>query len=123
MSDLQCPATVLVLRDDVATGVLAEHRVAAVVASEARATAARRLGAAIGAPVVRRDLADDPVSTLEELADLHRGETLLLVADDVVADALLTRLLGRNATRDLGDEPLVELAVDADGWALRSVNT
>ena len=121
MSDLQCPATVLVLRGDAPADLLQRHRVAGVVTSGARTTTAERVAGSVGAPVVRRELAGDTVTTLEELADLHRGETLLVVAEDDVADALLTRLLGRVAAGTLRARPVVELAVDADGWVLRSV--
>jgi hypothetical protein len=114
---------VLVLRADAPVDALAEHRVATVVADPSQTETARRVGAAVAAPVVRRELASDPVGTLEELADLHRGETLLVVAEDEVADALLVRLLGRTTAHGLADESLVELAVDGDGWSLRPVNT
>jgi hypothetical protein len=119
VSDLQCPATVLVLRGDLAVGELAGHRIAAVVATEARTAAAERLAGAVGAPVVRRELGGDPVAAIEELADLHRGETLLLVAGTEIAEEVVTRALGRAVARVVQEQPLVELAVDADGWALR----
>ncbi len=85
MSDLQCPVTLRVVTADPVTG---RGEVAHVPAASPTAT-----------------------STLDDLADLHRGETVVVVTDDVPALVLL--LTGRATT---ADEAFVE--GDADGWRL-----
>lgn len=85
MSDLQCPVTLLVT-----TAVPQGHR----------------------GEVVHLDAASpDARERLDDVADLRRGETVVVVTDDVPALVLL--LTGRTTS---GDEVLVE--GDADGWRL-----
>lgn len=55
------------------------------------------------------DADPDPLSALEDLADLHRGETLVVEVAPAV-DALLPALLRPPADGSLTVE------VDADGW-------
>lgn len=86
MSDLQCPVTLLVT-----TAVPQGHRGEVV-----------RLAAA----------AHDARERLDDVGDLRRGETVVVVTDDVPALVLL--LTGRAPTT--GDAVLVE--GDADGWRL-----
>lgn len=83
MSDLQCPARLVVVRSDAAADLVDGWRAAGVV---------------MAAEVVRAARADD----LDAIADLHRGETVVVVHDGSL-DAVL------------GEGPIV-LDVDADGW-------
>ena len=114
MSDLQCPARLFLTRPRDAEGVrrlaaaLAPERIAAIVADDrpAAGRTAERLATALGVSwTVRaglRDL-DGPaggVPALDEIADVHRGEAV------VVVGALP------------GDE-VVALEGDADGWSER----
>lgn len=148
MSDLQCAATMLVTPhgegeyDD--TRALAEsfrgRRVAIVYTSSAPPAVE---AAEVAADVLQTQLrvldglrgpsagdTDDGVvervtGELESIADLHRGETVLVVADrDVLTLVLpsLVRDLGRRqvAGRELSAATAVELSADADGWVCRS---
>lgn len=86
MSDLQCAARILLARPSVGADALArladrEH--------VARTITAER--------------ADEPVD-LAEVADLHRGETVLVIADT-----------GPHADRD---RDLLLVEIDGDGWVL-----
>lgn len=110
MSDLFCPARLVVVPSSSASALaeaLAAERVAAVLTDgqpPAR-DAARELAGLLGASYGQL-----PAGTLREaieaVADLHRGETVV-----VVTDADLTGLRGgvRNGVPVL-------LEVDADGW-------
>lgn len=58
---------------------------------------------------------------LEEVADLHRGETALVIAHSGVMSLVLPMLATNLPAafafeRPLGNTALVELAADADGW-------
>ncbi len=114
MSDLQCPARFILLTtlDGATADVLRHERLAAVYDAPPGA-AATGLAAALGIPatalvrplaleavLVRESLA---VETLSELADVHRGETVLVVAE------------GRPGRR-------VEVAIDGDGVAVEEVS-
>lgn len=83
MSDLQCPVTLLV------TTVAPQEHPGEVVHVAADASDAR--------------------AQLDDLADLRRGETVVVVTDDVPALVLL--LTGRPASGDA-----VRVDGDADGW-------
>lgn len=83
MSDLQCPVTLLV-----ATAAPQEHPGEVVRVAAGAADARERL---------------------DDLADLRRGETVVVVTDDVPALVLL--LTGRTACGDA-----VRVEGDADGW-------
>jgi hypothetical protein len=111
MSDLHCAARLLVGRAGSAAGLagrVAGERVAGVRA--ARMPTARRTAHEL-AELVDAPCEDLPEGTLrqafEELADLHRGETLVVVA-------------GEDWPTELGAVPdgtaLVPVEVDADGW-------
>ena len=77
-------------------------------------------GGESGHDVVRRYRA-----ALEEIADLHRGETVLVIGHESVACAALPEIATgvprpRPAeTRELRNGERVELEVDADGWVIR----
>lgn len=94
MSDLQCPATVVL----VAPGVLARVGAAAIAAGENLA-GTFDVNVADGATLRQR---------VDELADLYRGETIVVVAP---ADAIRTALGAGGAV----DQP-VAVAVDSTGW-------
>lgn len=120
--------------------VLGGRRIAAVFSSdapEASRTAeslAVRLGAAVTAcPSLRADSAGSEPDAhvvslyrdqLEAIADLHRGETVLVVGD-LRALAGAAAGLAHNVTpvwtehHALGNGETVELDADADGWLVR----
>lgn len=125
MSDLQCPATVLLTVPavegeplDTAAERLARQlrwtRVAVVYSdgSDAAVRTAASVAALLGVP----DRVEAPFpDCLDQVADLHRGETVLVVAEAGPA--------GEGSGADLGQgltaEGLVEISVDADGWTVR----
>jgi hypothetical protein len=135
VSDLQCPATLLfaVPGDVEQTRVLAERlhdrRVAVVYTDDLPASggAVRDVAAALGAPVRSEpDLREGfvtPGTVMEQLADLHRGETVLVFAAAQVLTSAVQSLSPRAARTHAGREPLgpgqiVELRGDADGWVV-----
>jgi len=107
VSDLQCPAWLVVTRAPLPAEVvegLERGRFACVYVGEP----GQLTGQVPGERVVP-GLAGPPAEVRAEiaaLADLHRGETVLVVAD-----------LGEPDTDDTGDTVL--LAVDSDGWVSR----
>ena len=118
MSDLQCPATFLVLGP---AGVTAAARVAgtrlaaAYATPEGRAVAAAAVG---GSDLTVAALELDGtsyVAALEGLADVHRGETVLVVLPEVAA-AALADAWGRRAA---APDEVLEVVVDGDGWSVR----
>ncbi len=113
MSDLQCPARVIVLgtseaADPATAGRLRHERVVHVYAVTPTALpGAEALAVALGVAATRRDeLAASTAGPVagrgpvvdDEVADLHRGETVAVVADD--------------------SGPLAAWEGDADGWHL-----
>jgi hypothetical protein len=114
MSDLQCPATFLVTgaNAEEAARSLAGTRLAAVYAvPEGRAVADAAAG---GAPVTPLDLRGTSyVAALEDLADVHRGETVLVVLPEHAADTLANGA-------GVGASEVLEVAVDGDGWSVRT---
>ena len=137
MSDVHCAATLVVLPvsagGDVAAldGALGGARVASVFCGDdpEGMRAAETLGKRLGVPVttcaaLRDGRADEPVralvdrvrAQLQEIADLHRGETALVVASTATVAAALPFVTGRGVEVTAGT-PLA-LANDADGWAL-----
>jgi hypothetical protein len=112
VSDLQCPATLLLVRpgapDDAVARAVAGRRLAAVY-SDATASAgstAEALASAHGVrAALREGLETSPSGELSSISDEHRGETVAVVA-----------------RTGLGDERavVVEVVMDADGWAVRS---
>lgn len=119
MSDLQCPATFIVLASDADSGELgsvAARRPARVLTagSAGARTLAADLGAACGMDAVELPLdVGGYRSTLADVADLYRGETIAVVVDPEVVDDLAAGAPGAEP-----DSGLVELAIDADGWAV-----
>ena len=152
MSDLQCAATLLLARHgevedetdrtpDAARGLsragreqaralgrsLAGARVAVVYTgplSPAVQTAelvAAETGAGV---VVREGLLEQSVGgVLSELADLHRGETVVTVLDIGSIRTTVPALTGLPgdfvSTHPVPHASVVEVAVDGDGWVLR----
>lgn len=142
MSDVHCPATLLLAgpgeKGEGAVAALtfggrrearglaaslADRRVALVYAGDdlAAVQTAEVVAAALGLHVqVRPSLGTSydgsaGVAELEDIADAHRGETVLVVTRrDVLRSVVATLLPGAAAPASL-----VELAVDADGWVLR----
>jgi hypothetical protein len=119
MSDLQCPATFLVLGTgdpDRPAPDLRHARLAAVYAVAPDAEVAARI--AHGAGLRVRLLEEQPGTTypdgLADLADLHRGETVLVVLRPGAVAALAERG-GLDPARDR----MIRVAVDADGWTVR----
>ena len=117
MSDLQCPATFLVLgsADPRALEGVRDARLAAAYAvPEARARVAAALGGT-GPQVTTLDLDGSTyAAALEGLADLHRGETVLVVLPEDAPAALAGR--GDRSPAPAGE--VLEVAVDADGWSV-----
>lgn len=114
MSDLQCPATFLVLgsAEPRALQAVSDARLAAAYAvPEARARVAAALGET-GPPVTALDLDGTTyAAALDGLADLHRGETVLVVLPEDGPAALS----GRADRADRAAGEVLEVAVDADG--------
>jgi hypothetical protein len=116
MSDLQCPASVLLLAPDaLSAGALLEKRLSLLVVASSEHTAelaARALAADSGCPLRVVDLPDGPsvVRQVDELADLHRGETIAVVAAQGAIEAALGCSLAPAAA--------VTVAVDSSGWTL-----
>lgn len=117
MSDLQCPARFLVVAVSTPGEVLVEslrhERVAAVYDVLPHADAAREAAAAWGLPlqaIPRRPSVEDVLSRdpgtlalLEDLADLHRGENVVVAAEGAA---------GRR----------VDVSVDGDGVGVEEVS-
>lgn len=114
MSDLQCPATFLVTGPAAteAAARLAGTRLAAAYAvPEGLAVAA---AAAAGLPVASLELdGTSYAAVLEDLADVHRGETVLVVLPEHAVETLA----GGAAT---GPDGVLQVAVDGDGWSVRT---
>jgi hypothetical protein len=113
VSDLQCAATLLLVRPgtdpDGAGPALVGRRLAAVYfdATAPAKRTAEAMAAATGVRVVAREgLAETSAAELSAIADEHRGETVAVVA-----------------RTGLGPEgaAVVELVMDADGWVVRSL--
>ena len=102
MSDLQCPARVFLVRDD-----LSVARVEAAVDGE---RIAGRYAVSPGHPA--------DAGWLDDVVDRHRGEAVLVVAPHDVISGWL-RQVGRHV--DPGD--VLAFDVDSDGWRARAVVT
>ena len=123
MSTLQCPATLLVVRDDAdLSEVSAGRRISHVWSADpaAGALAASRLG--VGFSVVE-SLASGEVPALREalgdIADRTPGETTVVLGlDDLrAALAVVARLEAAPAEAEAADS--LELVIDADDWTCR----
>jgi hypothetical protein len=115
MSDLQCPATFLVVAAAAAPGTAASPglRLAAVYAVPEGGAVAAAWAAEAGLPVGTLEASGGTsyAASLVELADLHRGETVLVVLPDAAVDDL--------AGAGRGTSQVLEVVVDADGWSVR----
>lgn len=114
MSDLQCPATFLVVAAAAAEPLPSPGpRLAAVYAvpegAAVAATWARQAGLPVGS--LEAPGGSSYRATLAELADLHRGETVLVALPDTAVDELAGALRGAGT--------VLEVGVDADGWSVR----
>lgn len=116
MSDLQCPAIVILTPlEGVAAGerLLAGRHVAGrfLVATAATAAAARA-AAGGGAMEMLGDVVDGAGlrGQVDALADLHRGETVWVVAPS----AMIAAALGRGELVES-----VVVAIDSSGWTVR----
>jgi hypothetical protein len=123
VSTLQCPATLLVVRDDAdLSEVSAGRRISHVWSADpaAGALAARRLG--VGCSVVEA-LASGEVHALREalgdIADRTPGETTVVLGlDDLrAALAVVAHLEAAPAEAEAADS--LELVIDADDWTCR----
>jgi hypothetical protein len=134
MSDLQCPARLVVAwprsspeggddaRDLVAELVLALARERVLLVYAAQAPLSDAVASGLAVPLAA-------ATDLETVADLHRGETVLLLAEgprvlDPVRDRLVhgpaaDRLEGQQLQRQAPGWVLVRVEVDADGWVVR----
>lgn len=129
MSDLQCPATLVLLthvsrpgvrRAEHAERLLRDLRVAAVYAAPGTGPTADVVGEALSLPPHEEPGLDGPSyrDALAALADLHRGETVVVVAGEAtIAD--LERFLGDPGEGGYaGSAPIgpFVVAIDSDGW-------
>lgn len=121
MSDLQCPATFLVLAgdpaDDVAQALMSERVAAVYAGSEGLAGTAGRLAGPLGLTcAVEAALGGSSYpGAIEALADVHRGETVVLVPGAPATEELRDRAGMTDGEPGYG----VVLAVDGDGWSVR----
>jgi hypothetical protein len=140
VSDLHCPATLLLAPYDaigepaeVGTRRLVERtagervsRIYAGTRAEAVQTTRVMSDGGVAAPAEQRPEldADDVSGELQAIADLHRGETVLVVLPGSSVERALDTLLGRrvwlrsNPSMQYGS--VVEVSTDADGWTLRT---
>ncbi len=108
MSDLHCAATLLLVPVDQAPGVagaLTNARIAHVWAapSPEAAGSARLVAAELGVAVTTHDDLDDPERidlALTDIADEHRGETVVVVVG--------------------AGDAVTEVLIDSDGWGRRA---
>ncbi len=127
----QAAALARSLRGDRVAAVYCSAGTAVVQTAEAVASAlgiaaATRAGLDAGADGMGRDGAGGGLAaTLEGIVDVHRGETVLIVSGTEAIEAIVP-LLARNvrkshgAEHPLGHGDVVAVAVDADGWVVRS---
>jgi hypothetical protein len=141
VSDLHCPATLVLARLPYHDPIDAAGALGALVAGRPSVRFARlyagpddtgmTCGAVVGdvlgvPPTILTGLTVPPTEAdraecrfaLEEvvgtLADLHRGETVLVLVPAALVDA------GLGSGSGTVDAPLVTVVVDADGWSVRS---
>jgi hypothetical protein len=128
VSDLQCAATFVFVasgeetRVDALVADLRFRRVAMVYAGAGAKRTARVMADHLGVQVSSKPGLDER-AVLEGIADEHRGETLLVVADAApLATVLPTLVPGLPASYRHGliAGDVVEMRVDADGWVVDS---
>lgn len=113
MSDLQCPARLLVVSRPVSeelVGELAGQRVSTVAGSTEVEQLATALQAAARCDPRFDEVAGFPCAA-EDLADLTRGEAALVLTG-----------LGEVCGVPVGSRGWVELQIDDDGWGVRPVS-
>jgi hypothetical protein len=139
VSDLHCPATLLLApydgradRSDEAirqlTGRAAAGNVSRIYGGSGAEVVQtmRSLEPGAGASSeARRELdVDDVADELNAIADLHRGETVLVLLPGSAVESALDALVGRRARLRSGLTmhygAVFEVAADADGWTLRT---
>jgi len=109
MSDLQCPATILLLTPETAAvSDLREYRLALVVIAEGLAALS------FSAQTKDAHIAHGPAlaAQIAEIADLYRGEQVAIVAKDRVICDLLHLPAPPTAA--------IVIAADSDGWQFLS---
>lgn len=109
MSDLQCPATILLLTPETAAASdLREYRLALVV------TAIDLAALSFNAQTTGADIAHAPAlaTQIAELADSYRGEQVAIIVKDRVICDLLHLPAPPTAA--------IVIAVDSDGWQFLS---
>jgi len=101
VSDLQCPARIFLAREDQARdGIPLTERLR-------------------GEPIAQFYSGSAALAALEDIADRHRGEAVLVVGDVGTIAATLARLaFPPAASRYLENGAYVLLEHDADGWRL-----
>lgn len=125
MADLQCAVRVLLVCPGAPAGALADQRVARVWSGSGpgETQAAERLAEQLGVTAVAGDgLESRFAAELEEIADTHRGETVVVVLPRDRLEESLAQLVAVPADGQAGREadagrPLVLLG-DSDGWVL-----
>ena len=142
MSDLHCPATLLLApyvegAEPSAEGSRRLVERAAVdnvsrIYAGTRSEVAQTIGAVetrVPATSEQRPELDgnDVADALSAIADLHRGETVLVLLPVAIIECTLDLLVGRRARlrrqASMHYGSVVEVAVDADGWLLRTPDT
>lgn len=138
MSDLQCAATLLLAVADSVEDAVAlarasrDRRVAVLYTADGdpAARVARVVSERLGVPVQQKpelsgsradDGADSPSlvrACLDEIADAHRGETVLVLGEVDTFGAVMPGGVAAayGAPDTLRPGALVELHIDADGW-------
>jgi probable phosphoglycerate mutase len=79
------------------------------------------LSVAVGGGETGADVVHRAAAALDGVADLHRGETVVVVSHAVLMEVALPRLTGAGRTlggRHVPNAGVVELERDADGWRL-----
>ena len=115
MSDLQCPASfVLLTPETAATCDVSELRLSLVVcACATNAQTVQRLAAKDRCTIETSTLADaaDLATKINRLADQYRGEQVAVIEDS----KLICAALNQRAAPTLP----IQIAVDSDGWNIR----
>jgi hypothetical protein len=130
MSDLQCPATLLLVPSEISQArvhMLVEQvrtrRVAAVYSGRAEAAvrsaelAASELGLQ---PLLVQGLDEDAAGfteAIDGISDIHRGESVVVfVPGDVIAQATPLAAQRHSPDEASSETAVIEIEVDADGW-------
>jgi hypothetical protein len=140
VSDLHCAATLLLAPYDEAAepppegthelaGRAARDRVSRVYggARPQAVQTTRAAAAVVGVPAEQRpelDVETELTGELSAIADLHRGEAVMVMLPATLVTTALDALVGRRvwprAVPSMQYGAVVEVAGDADGWTLRT---